>query len=178
MEIAVVILAAGLGKRMNQDFPKVLTKLAGKELIKYVLETVSGIEYSEVILVIGFKGESVKAVVLPGFPKVKFAVQPEQLGTGHAVKCARDLIPETATDILVLCGDTPLITLESLNKLIQVHKTTSARASILTAELPDPTGYGRIIRDSRDNVIGIVEQADADQEQKKITEINSGVYIF
>ncbi|MDD3626633.1 MAG: sugar phosphate nucleotidyltransferase [bacterium] len=178
MEVTVIILAAGLGKRMKQNYPKVLTKLAGKELIKYVLETVSQIGRSDIIAVIGFKGELVKDAVTPNFPGVKFALQAEQLGTGHAVMCTREMIPENTTDILVLCGDTPLITSESLINLIQLHIESSSKATILTADLPDPTGYGRIIRDGDGGVVGIVEQADATEEQRMIKEINSGVYIF
>ena len=178
MKISAVILAAGLGKRMKQAYPKVLSKLADKELIIYVLDAVTKVETTEIILVVGYKGEDVKALITPMFPKVKFANQPEQLGTGHAVICARDQVLDSITDILVLCGDTPMISSNSLQALFDLHSKSEAEATILTADLDDPTGYGRIIRDSAGDVVGITEQADASDEVKKVKEINSGIYIF
>ncbi len=163
---------------MKQPYPKVLSKLADKELVTYVLDAVTKVETTEIILVVGYKGEEVKALVTPMFPEVKFANQPEQLGTGHAVICARDQVSADITDILVLCGDTPMISSNTLQALFELHKKSEAEATILTAVLDDPTGYGRIIRGPEGDVVGIIEQADASDDVKKVKEINSGIYIF
>ena len=163
---------------MKQPYPKVLSKLAEKELVIYVLDTVTKVETTEIILVVGYKGEEVKALTTPMFPEVKFANQPEQLGTGHAVICARAQVSDDITDILVLCGDTPMISSNTLQALFKLHEKSEAEATILTAVLDDPSGYGRIIRDSGGDVVGIIEQADASDDVKKVKEINSGIYIF
>lgn len=173
-ENKAVILAAGKGTRMKSDLPKVIHTVLGKTMVQYVIDAALEAGADEICLVVGHGAELVKEAV--GNQAV-YVEQKEQLGTGHAVKCAKEFIGTEGT-VLVLCGDTPLITGKTLLAMMKEHKTSGSKATVLTAILPDATGYGRIVRNEQGNVMGIVEQKDATDEQQKIREINSGMYLF
>lgn len=167
-----VILAAGEGKRMYSKRPKVLHELCGKAMVEHVADCARGAGASETVVVVGHGAAEVRDK-LAG---VKFAYQEQQLGTGHAVMQAESFI--ASGDVLVLCGDTPLLTSETISRMYRAHKQGNCHATVLTADFEDPYNYGRIIRDAEGKVISIVEERDADSEQKKIREINSGIYLF
>ena len=174
--IKAVILAAGKGTRMKSELPKVIHEALGKPMVKYSIEAAleAGAQHADICLVVGHKAEMVKEVV---GEHVNYVVQTEQLGTGHAVKCAGDFIGEDGMT-MVLCGDTPLITGKTLKKLVETHKTAGNAITVLTAIAQDPTGYGRIIKDDCGRFVKIVEQKDATPEEQCVKEINSGMYIF
>ena len=175
---AVVILAAGEGKRMKSALPKVLHEVAGRSLLGHVIEAAAHIEPEHVVVVIGHGREQVASHLAEVAPWVLTVVQEEQLGTGHAVRIAlHDLAARGAQlsgPIVVVTGDTPLLRGETLSGLMSAH---SAACTVLTARIADPTGYGRIVR-SGDAVTAIVEERDATDEQRAIDEINSGMYAF
>ncbi|MDI6703518.1 MAG: NTP transferase domain-containing protein [bacterium] len=174
-DLVCVILAAGLGKRMKSKLAKVLHKLCGKEMIRYVVETISSLNVDRKIVVVGYQGEKV-AKILEG--KAEIVFQHEQLGTGHAVKQVEPILSGFTGDILVVSGDTPLLTKETLNRMIDVHRMKKAAVTILTAVLADPTGYGRIIRRKDGTISKIVEEADATPFEKSLLEVNTGTYCF
>ena len=176
MSIATVILAAGKGKRMKSDLPKVLHPLLGRPMIHYVIETARAIGSTKIVLVVGHKKELV--IDATWEDKVEYAYQEQQLGTGHAVLQAKPFLQDNESDILVLSGDVPLLTPRTLNYLIEIQQQEHALASLLTAEMDDPSGYGRIVRNSAGFVSQIVEHKDATPEILKIKEINVGIYIF
>ena len=165
----VVILAAGEGKRMNSRVPKVLQKIAGKPMLEHVVEVARGLEAAGIHVVYGHGGDQVLAH-FAGQDDLRWAEQRERLGTGHAVQQVIDRIPGGAR-VLVLYGDVPLIRAETLRQLLD----TPGKLSVLVAELDDPTGYGRIVRDAEGRVGAIVEQKDADAEQLRIRTINTGI---
>lgn len=170
-----VILAAGKGTRMKSDLPKVLHKVAGISMLEHVFRSVSAIEPEKTVTVIGHKAELVEQV-LAG--QTEFVRQTEQLGTGHAVMMAEPVLEGLAGQTLVIAGDTPLITGESLENLIDFHINHKNVATILTAEADNPFGYGRIIRNQHGEVVKIVEQKDASDFEQQIKEINTGTYVF
>lgn len=167
-----VVLAAGEGKRMQSSLPKVLHSVCGKTLLGHVVSAVKAV-CSQIIVVIGHKGDEVKKAC---GEQVHYVRQAQQLGTGHAVQQAEPLLPASGT-VFVLCGDTPLLTAETLQHLLAAHQEAQAAATILTAKVPEPFGYGRIVRDGG-RVVKIVEEKDATAEERKISEINTGTYIF
>ena len=169
--LSVVILAAGQGKRMNSDLPKVLQPLAGRPLLQHVIDTAHSLDPEGIYVVYGFGGGQVQAAL--GDETVDWVLQSEQLGTGHAVMQAMPLIPADHT-VLVLYGDVPMIQAATLQKLLSTSQAGRSLA-LLTLELPDPTGYGRIIRDAKARVSAIIEERDATPAQRKVTEINTGV---
>ncbi|CEP68397.1 Bifunctional UDP-N-acetylglucosamine pyrophosphorylase/glucosamine-1-phosphate N-acetyltransferase [Moorella glycerini] len=173
-ETVAVILAAGQGKRMYSRLPKVLHRVAGRSLLEHVLAATRQAGIEDNIIVIGHGAEEVRAAL---GPEQKYALQEQQLGTGHALAQAREAAGE-ATTVLVLCGDTPLIRPATLSGLLQHHQATGAAVTILSARVADPTGYGRIIRDGQGQVKGIVEERDATPAEKAINEINTGIYCF
>lgn len=173
-EINALILAAGKGTRMNSDLPKVVHKCMGQPMVHYVIEAARIAGCEDVCAIVGYKADIVKAAIED---KVDYAVQDEQLGTGHAVKCALDYIG-TCGSTIVLCGDTPLITGKTLKRLVNKHEQEKNGVTVLSAILGDSTGYGRIIRDKEGEFVKIVEQKDATDEEKAVKEINSGMYIF
>lgn len=175
--VAVIILAAGLGKRMKSAMAKVLHKLAGKPMISYVLETAREIAGNNLIVVVGHQAEIVKKIVSKVF-EVEFAFQKEQIGTGHAVKCALPYVAENIENIIILCGDVPLISQNTLTSILNYHIETERDISVLAVYVDDPIGYGRIIMDESGNVSGIKEEADATEEEKSIKIINSGIYCM
>lgn len=170
-----VILAAGMGTRMKSKMPKVLHKVCGKPLSKWVIDASKAAGADKVCAVVGHKAEKVKEVL---GDVCEFALQAEQKGTGHAVMQAIDVIKNSKGEVVILNGDTPLITAETINKAIEYHKNNGNQATVITAILDDATGYGRIVRDNDGSVLKIVEQKDASEEEKKINEVNSGMYVF
>jgi len=170
-----IILAAGKGTRMKSDLPKVLHKVAGISMLEHVFRSVSAIDPEKTVTVVGHKAELVEQV-LAG--QTDFVRQTEQLGTGHAVMMAEPVLENLTGQTLVIAGDTPLITGESLKNLIDFHINHKNVATILTAEADNPFGYGRIVRNQHDEVLKIVEQKDASDFEQQIKEINTGTYVF
>ncbi|MBJ9966955.1 bifunctional UDP-N-acetylglucosamine diphosphorylase/glucosamine-1-phosphate N-acetyltransferase GlmU [Burkholderia seminalis] len=168
----IVILAAGTGKRMRSALPKVLHPLAGRPLLSHVIDTARTLQPSRLVVVVGHGAEQVEAAVAA--PDVQFALQSEQLGTGHAVRQALPLL-DPAQPTLVLYGDVPLTRASTLRRLVDAAR--EGRYGILTVTLDDPTGYGRIVRDASGFVTRIVEQKDASPDQLKIAEINTGIIV-
>lgn len=176
----VLILAAGLGTRMRSNLAKVLHCLDGRPLINHVCRTAQSLQPRKIYTVIGHQGEDVKRAVLNEISAefAEFPWQKQQLGTGDAVNSARDFLEDESSTLLVLSGDVPMIKAETLDKLVEQHKYQNASCTILTVELEDSTGYGRVIRDSSDIFARIVEQKDASADELKVKEINSGIYCF
>ncbi|ABV10062.1 bifunctional UDP-N-acetylglucosamine diphosphorylase/glucosamine-1-phosphate N-acetyltransferase GlmU [Streptococcus gordonii] len=170
-----IILAAGKGTRMKSDLPKVLHKVAGISMLEHVFRSVNAINPEKTVTVIGHKAELVEQV-LAG--QTEFVRQTEQLGTGHAVMMAEPVLENLTGQTLVIAGDTPLITGESLKNLIDFHINHKNVATILTAEADNPFGYGRIVRNQHGEVLKIVEQKDASDFEQQIKEINTGTYVF
>ncbi|WP_322016209.1 bifunctional UDP-N-acetylglucosamine diphosphorylase/glucosamine-1-phosphate N-acetyltransferase GlmU [Paraburkholderia sp. J12] len=168
----IVILAAGMGKRMHSALPKVLHPLAGKPLLSHVLDTARTLNPTRLVVVIGHGADAVRAAV--GAPDVQFAVQHEQRGTGHALQQALPLL-DTRVPTLVLYGDVPLTRAATLKRLADAAGTNGY--GVLTVTLDDPTGYGRIVRDAAGQVVRIVEQKDASEAERRIAEINTGIVI-
>ncbi len=168
-----IILAAGEGKRMKSAKSKVLHEISFQPLVKWVIDATADAEKQ--IVVIGHCGNQVRDALENS---VEFVEQKQRLGTGHAVMQAKSYIENYDGEILIITGDTPLITRETLSNAYKFHKESGNSVTVLTAEVDNPYGYGRIIRDSADNVKRIVEQKDASEEEKHITEINSGIYFF
>ncbi|MDT8442749.1 MAG: bifunctional UDP-N-acetylglucosamine diphosphorylase/glucosamine-1-phosphate N-acetyltransferase GlmU [Desulfuromonadales bacterium] len=173
--LAVVILAAGQGTRMKSTLPKVLHPVVGKPMLAHVVDTAMALDACPVVPVIGHGAELVRDAMTGA--ALVFAIQAEQLGTGHALQCAEDALEGFQGDLLLLCGDVPLLRQKNLQELIDRHRARGAAVTILTAEMPDPTGYGRIIRGA-DGVERIVEEKDATADERLVTEINTGIYLF
>ena len=173
----VVILAAGEGTRMKSSTPKVLHPISGRSLVGHVIHAVSALSPKQVRVVVGAGREEVEAHLSEIAPHVTTVFQEKRGGTGHATQLALDGLQAKGT-ILVLAGDTPMLTGASLAQLLEEHHAGGFTASVLTAEHPDPTGYGRIIRGDDDSLLRIVEERDADEIQRDILEVNSGVYAF
>lgn len=171
-----IVLAAGEGTRMKSSLAKVLHPIAGKTVIHHVLDAVSPVAQG-VSVVVGAHREEVEAHIQEIAPGAKRTFQAERNGTGHAVQLALADTSATGT-VLVVAGDTPLLRTNTLNEFIEAHIELESVASVLTAVLPDPFGYGRIVRDDLGAIVSIVEERDADEDQKLIDEINTGVYLF
>lgn len=178
-QIATIILAAGQGKRMkNPELPKVLTPLNDKPLIEYVLKTAGEIGAKKNVIVVGHQREKLIDFLNQKFTNAETCVQAEQLGTGHAVAQAESLFEGYTNDILILAGDVPLISADTLMKFYKSHIEADADVSVLSTIAPDATGYGRIIRDkSNEAFLKIVEHKDASESEREIKEINSGIYL-
>lgn len=168
-------MAAGEGTRMKSVYPKVLHNVAGEAMISHVLGAGKVVEASRTIVILGFGLELVKAKLPRG---IEWVEQKRQLGTGHAIRQVRDSLKSFKGEILALCGDTPLLRGDTLKKLIDRHRQEKAGATVLTAVLHDPTGYGRIIRKENDRLARIVEEKEATIYEKAIEEVNSGTYCF
>ena len=173
----VILLAAGEGTRMKSATPKVLHSVAGRSLLGHVLHAVSHVNPAEVRIVVGSGREAVEAHISQIAPNATTVVQEQRNGTGHATQLALAGNAPRGT-VLILAGDTPMLTGDSLAQFVQAHAAGNFAASVLTAEHPEPTGYGRIIRDDSDELLRIVEEKDATDDEKFIFEINSGVYAF
>ena len=179
----VLILAAGLGTRMRSDLAKVLHRLDGRPLINHVSRTAAALAPQKIYVVIGHQGDDVRSAVLEEFDSndAVFVEQKEQLGTGDAVNAARELLADRDSTLLVLSGDVPMIRPETLAGLVQHHyghRGRGAACTVLTVKLKDPTGYGRIVRNPEGFFDKIVEQKDADENERQINEINAGIYAF
>ncbi len=174
--VAVIILAAGLGKRMRSPKAKVLHMLNGRPMVVHVVETARSITENQIILVIGKQAEKVRQIVDRQFEGICFALQKEQLGTGHATMCALPQLPKHIKHVMILCGDVPLLTEETLTRLLQNHILADRDMTLLAVEADNPYGYGRILTDQNNQMIGIVEEADATVAQRVINIINSGIY--
>ncbi|MCX6377291.1 MAG: NTP transferase domain-containing protein [Armatimonadetes bacterium] len=169
-----VILAAGKGTRMGSDLPKVLLSLAGRPVLAHILDSLAQVGITRPVVVIGTGGELVRGTL--GDCCI-YAVQEEQLGSGHAVMCARDATQD-ADNILVMCGDSPLFRVETIRSVMEAHLRERATITLVSAILDDPRGYGRVLRGPGGEVSGIVEEKLATEEQKAIGEINGGLYAF
>lgn len=174
-ELVAIILAAGKGTRMRSKYPKVLHKVGGKPMLQHVIDAASAAGADKKVVIVGHEAELVEAMV---GNQGTIALQAEQLGTGHAVLQTADTLKDFHGTALILCGDTPLLDGEELKKFCEAHQESGAAATVLTAIMDDPFGYGRIVRDANGNVQGIVEQKDATEEQKAIKEINTGIYCM
>lgn len=170
-----LILAAGQGKRINSNIPKVLHKVCGKEMVNHVIDTLRRTNVEDINVIIGKGAELVKTNTESR--SVTYSMQEEQLGTGHAVKCAADFLKGKKGTVAVFCGDAPLIKEDTINKMFDEHLANKNSATVLTSILDDATGYGRIIR-SGDEVLKIVEHKDCNAEELKVNEMNAGVYCF
>ncbi len=173
----VVILAAGKGTRMKSSRPKVLHELAGRPIIEHVLRTVDALHAKASVVVIGHGADSVRAA-LAGRPALQFAVQSPQLGTGHALLQAESALAGKSGTLLLLYADVPLLQPNTLTRLVEHHRAAKAAATVLTMELAEPYGYGRIVRDKKGQITRIVEERDASADHRKIREVNSGIYCF
>lgn len=172
-DLTAVILAAGKGTRMRSKLPKVLHKVGGRPMLQHVLDAASAAGAGRKIVIVGHEAELVEEMV---GGQGEIVLQAEQLGTGHAVMQTAKALQGFEGTVMILCGDTPLLDGGELKKFYEAHKASGAAATVLTAVMDDPFGYGRIIRGGEGNVCGIVEQKDASEEQKLIKEINTGIY--
>ncbi|OCL25755.1 UDP-N-acetylglucosamine diphosphorylase/glucosamine-1-phosphate N-acetyltransferase [Orenia metallireducens] len=173
--LMTITLAAGKGTRMKSKLPKVLHQVAGKSMVQHVVDTAKRLEPIHNIVIVGYKGELVKENTKG---ELKFIKQEKQLGTGHAVMQAKEQLKDFNGTVLVLYGDTPLLTERTLNNLIEKHENQEAAVTILTTKLDDPTGYGRIVRNLEGHVTKIVEDKDTTKEEAEINEINTGICCF
>jgi UDP-N-acetylglucosamine diphosphorylase/glucosamine-1-phosphate N-acetyltransferase len=173
-DTAIIVLAAGVGSRMKSHRAKVLHEIAGVPMIRYVVESALAVS-EQVIVVVGYQAEAVQAALI-SFPMLRFAIQHEQLGTGHAVNCAMSAVPSGMQDVVVLCGDTPLLRPGTVRDLIDRHRSRQGLLSFIATTLENPSGYGRIVLDETGHPVRIVEEADATEREKKIGLINTGAY--
>ena len=175
MKTAAIVLAAGAGTRMKSDKPKVAHEVLGKPLVNWVLDAAEEAGIERLVTVVGHKREQVIPLVED---RAEIVVQEEQRGTAHAVLSCSDALAGFEGSLLVLSGDCPLITSETMKALIDMRESNDAAVVVLTMEMADPTGYGRIIREADGSVARIVEQKDASPEEAAVTECNSGFYCF
>jgi UDP-N-acetylglucosamine diphosphorylase/glucosamine-1-phosphate N-acetyltransferase len=174
-KLAIIILAAGKGTRMKSNLAKVLHPIHGRPMIQYVVDAARGAAGRNIVLVVGHQADEVRRVV-SGDAEVGYARQDEQLGTGHAVVCALPELPPASEDVVILCGDVPLIRTETILELVADHRAAGRDVTVLAVDVPDPAGYGRIICSDDNRLRAIVEEADATETQKRISVINSGIY--
>lgn len=177
---SVIILAAGKGKRMNNpNLPKVLVEFNGRPLLDYVLELSQNINPKQIIVIVGHQKEQVISF-LENFnlKNIDYAEQNEQLGTGHAVQQAENKVHKDVDNVLILSGDVPLLTKNTLDEFIRMHKFYSSDVSVLSSIAQIPTGYGRIVRNNEGKFSKIVEEKDASIDEQQIKEINSGIYLI
>lgn len=182
-----IVMAAGKGTRMESDLPKVLVKVCGRPMVEYVLDAIRTAGVERTIVVVGYRADDVRAALADRSPAnkggIEFALQAEQLGTGHAVMCCRELLFEHESAdydnaVLVVAGDSPMMESKSLRALLDAYEKSPAACIIGTTHKENPTGLGRIIRDADGKFIGIVEEKDATEEQRLITEVNMSYYVF
>jgi len=182
--LSAVVLAAGEGTRMKSERPKPLHVLCGRPMVLHVIDALAELDVERVVVVVGHSAERVTKTLVESAPPglvIDFVEQHVQRGTGDAVSVGLTAFPDDDTDdgdIMVVPGDTPLVRSPTLQSLVTGHRDAEAAASVLTARLSDPTGYGRVVRDKRDNVARIVEQADATEEERAIDEVNTSIYCF
>ena len=177
--IAAVIMAAGHGKRMNDPSrAKVLYELNGRPMIHSVVDLAFALGVTRIVVIVGHQRQAVIEYLKSSHPTVTCAVQDPQLGTGHAVMQSDEALKSFSGHVMLLSGDVPLLTEVTMQKLLRQHFATGAVATILTSNMADPTGYGRIIRNPDGSAKQIVEHRDASEEERKVREINSGIYVF
>ena len=174
-ELGVIILAAGQGTRMKSALPKVLHPIAGRPLFVHGLTTAQRLAPARVAVIIGHGADLVRQSYHG--KDIAWVIQERQLGTGHAVRCAEALFKDFSGDVLILSGDVPLIQENTLRDMVERHRTQNAAATLLTAALDRPTGYGRVMRDATGNITGTVEEKDASDAQKQVCEVNAGIYV-
>lgn len=175
MKRYAIVLAAGQGKRMKSKLYKVLHPVCGKPMVGHVLQTVQQVNCERSVVVVGHGAEAVRTYLQDA---AEYVLQEQQLGTGHAVKQAKDLLGGEEGSTIVICGDTPLVTSSTLENMLKLHESNNAAATVLTAHMDNPKGYGRVIRGGDDSVQRIVEQKDCSPAEDAVTEINTGTYCF
>lgn len=177
--LAVIVLAAGEGTRMRSSTPKVLHEISGLPMLGHALATATALGAQKVMPVIRHEKEKLEQYINAYYPNAQIVLQDDVPGTGRAVECALDALPaEFSGAVVVTSGDVPLLDVQTIESMIEVHLTTGAGATLLTASFSDPTGYGRIVRDESRSFVSIVEERDATEEERSITEVNAGVYVF
>ncbi|MCL5102773.1 MAG: NTP transferase domain-containing protein [Armatimonadetes bacterium] len=174
-----LVLAAGRGSRFQSEtgeaFPKVLRPVLGKPMVSYVIEALTRAGIEDIVLVVGFGADEVRQSVGPG---VGYVFQSEQKGSGHAVACAREMFEHYAEHLVIMCGDSPLFSAETVSRMMREHTEAGAAVTLASAVLDDPFGYGRIVRDASGRIRGIVEEKCAEPDQREIKEVNGGAYVF
>jgi UDP-N-acetylglucosamine diphosphorylase/glucosamine-1-phosphate N-acetyltransferase len=173
--LAFIVLAAGLGKRMKSDKAKVLHDVLGKPMVHYVLEIAIQFAERNVYVIVGYQSEIVRSSIEKKFD-VHYVCQEKQLGTGHAVSCALPYLEPQIRQIVILCGDTPLISHSTISLLIRTHQHLNNDLTVLAVNMDKPAGYGRILLNENQRIAGIVEEADATDVQRKIKIVNAGIY--
>ena len=176
-DLHIVVLAAGKSTRMKSARPKVLHDLAGRMLIEHVLHAAKALAAASTTLVIGHAADEVRSA-LAGWPDLQFVVQSPQLGTGHALLQTESVLAAKSGTVLLLYGDVPLLTTATLQRLLEAHHASHAAATVLTTELTDPYGYGRVVRVANNRIARIIEERDASAQQRAIREVNSGIYAL
>lgn len=177
-ERVAILLAAGVSSRMNTKLPKVLHEVSGRPMLAYVLDACRSVGVSKIYVVVGFGADQVKERFADQSSDIVWVHQPQQKGTAHAVMCCTEYLKNFDGQTLVLCGDGPLIRAKTLQTLIEKHEAGQSRATLATAVLEDPTGYGRIIRDDYGNIQGIIEDSDCTPAQRAVKEVNPSYYLF
>ncbi len=179
-KLACIILAAGEGTRLHSNIPKALHEICGEPIIVHILNTVEGLITARMVIVVGFRGEKLETELKQRkmTDGVRFALQKERLGTGHAVMVAKEYLKRYRGDVLVLVGDAPLLSRETLHQLLERHRRQEAAATVLTTDMENPTGYGRVLRHQDGSVLKIVEDKDANIYEQKVKEVNTGTYVF
>ncbi|TWU28503.1 sugar phosphate nucleotidyltransferase [Bythopirellula polymerisocia] len=172
-----IVLAAGKGTRMESELPKVLVPVAGRPMIRYVIDAIHSAGVGRILVVVGYRAELVRAE-LSTEPKIEFAEQHEQLGTGHAVMMCRDQLSQHQGPVLIVAGDSPLLQAESISRLLENFSAADCDCVIGTVDKENPIGYGRIVRNQAGEFVGIVEEKDASPDQRELCEVNVSTYLF
>ncbi|MGA1875220.1 MAG: bifunctional N-acetylglucosamine-1-phosphate uridyltransferase/glucosamine-1-phosphate acetyltransferase [bacterium] len=175
-DVAAVVLAAGQSTRMKSKTSKMLHSVCGRPVIRYLIDVIEAVQAHRIVMVVGYQAENIKTELLG--KNIEFVLQKERLGTAHAVLQTKEILSDFSGTVLILNGDTPLLTSKEVRELIALHNQSQAGATILSGDVPDPFGYGRIVRDETGCVLEIVEEKDASEEQRKVREINTGIYCF
>ena len=176
MELSLIVLAAGLGSRMNSDLPKVLHPLCGRPLLAYTLDLAQGLGAGRVVVVVGHQAQRVREAFADR-PDLRYALQEPQLGTGHAVMAAVPELADWRGQVLILCGDVPGLTLGTIQGLLASHQEQGNELTVLGMDLAEPGSYGRLVTDGQGRLSRIVEFRDASLEQRAITQVNAGIYV-
>jgi bifunctional UDP-N-acetylglucosamine pyrophosphorylase/glucosamine-1-phosphate N-acetyltransferase/UDP-N-acetylglucosamine pyrophosphorylase len=172
-----IVLAAGKGTRMKSELPKVLVPVAGRPMLRYVIDALRAAGVKRIVVVVGYRAQLVR-IELAGEPDIEFADQTEQLGTGHAVMMCRPQLAEHRGPVVVVTGDSPMLQADSVSALLAEFRRSAAACLLGTVNRDDPAGYGRIVRDSAGQFTGIVEEKDATPAERAIREINVSTYVF
>ena len=179
-EFAAIVLAAGKGERLRRgivkvDLPKVLIPILGRPMIAYLLDAIRAAGVENLTLIVGYKADKVRAVLGEGY---RYVLQERQLGSGHAVLCAKEALTGASEHVLVFCGDSPLFTSDTIRALAEYHCTNGATITLAWAMPDDPSGYGRILRNADGRIIAIVEEKGVGEDIEAVREVNGGVYVF